>query len=86
MYGDHQPMALMYANNLAYSAHQRFPPHMLPMMHDMSGMHSIGAQPITMGSKKVIKDKNAPKRNWTAYQFYVEEVPRPSRHFEVLFT
>ena len=76
MYGEQQPdlmASMMYANNMAYG--QRFaPPHMVPMMQDMSGMHQVGAMPMAHASTKLTKDKNAPKRNWTAYQFYVEEV------------
>ena len=75
MYGDQPDLmaSMMYANNMAYN--QRFAPQMMPMMQDMSGgMHPIGAQPMIHQPKKAVKDKNAPKRNWTAYQFYVEEV------------
>lgn len=75
MYGEQPDLmaSMMYANNMAYN--QRFAPQMMPMMQDMSGgMHAIGAQPMMHQPKKAVKDKNAPKRNWTAYQFYVEEV------------
>lgn len=86
MYGDQPDLmaSMMYANNMAYS--QRFAPQMMPMMHDLSGMHSIGAQPMMHHTpKKAVKDKNAPKRNWTAYQFYVEEVSTlPFCYFSVV--
>jgi hypothetical protein len=59
-----------------------YPPQMMGMMqHEMPvGLPmGVGAQPTYLAAKKPVKDKNAPKRNWTAYQFYVEEVRRFSR-------
>jgi hypothetical protein len=64
-------MASMMYNNMAFN--QRFaPPHMVPMA--ALQQHQVGAQPLAHATGKLTKDKNAPKRNWTAYQFYVEEV------------
>lgn len=51
-----------------YGLHN-LPPH---LMHQV-GNGSIGARPPQKELKER-KDKNAPKRNWSAYQFYVEEV------------
>lgn len=84
MYGGDQPdimASLMYGNmanmaNLANMGYQqpRYAPTMMGMMPDMGIGMQVGAQPNYMMSKKPSKDKNAPKRNWTSYQFYVEEV------------
>jgi hypothetical protein len=59
-------------NHMGYPAHMFQPPHhYIPI-----GDQIIGARPtpIEPKFKKERKDKNAPKRNWTSYQFYVEEV------------
>lgn len=45
-----------------------YPLHQLPVLHMVPG-----ARPPEKMMKER-KDKNAPKRNWTAYQFFVEEV------------
>lgn len=88
MYGD-QPelMASMMYNNmyqqrvvgngLGQPQQHGYPPQMMGMMpQEMPGVMpmGVGAQPTYVAAKKPAKDKNAPKRNWTAYQFYVEEV------------
>jgi hypothetical protein len=56
-------------NAMDFSLHH-LPPHVLQQAGVVGG--AVGARPQKPVRER--KDKNAPKRNWTAYQFYVEEV------------
>lgn len=61
-------MNQMNMNQMDYAL-QHLPPHILQHVNATA----IGARPPQKEPRER-KDKNAPKRNWSAYQFYVEEV------------
>jgi hypothetical protein len=52
---------------------QHLPPHILQHVPPAVPPGAPGARPPAKEAREK-KDKNAPKRNWSAYQFYVEEV------------